>query len=157
MKITKEQKDIIWLIEPYMNKQFCKWCLFIDTTSAIEWDILEVISDINEIDFNEKIIWLDFYTLSSSKSISTPASFYLAWYKDQTKILWHYTMDAVEKYISLNWYYIEIWWYFNSEVVILISKEKDWEVLFELPHKPLHLYTAEENKKLLIILQKILK
>lgn len=70
------------------------------------------------------------------------------------KLLWHYDITAVEKYI--------IW--LNKSYDIQIDTDSDWEEKYILyfwkyvssfPNKPLHLYSEQEEKDLLDLLLKL--
>jgi len=128
-------KEIIELIQPYMDKTLSEWCLI-------------------------KTAFWSYHTLVTNKDFIIKAPYTetfieLNW---QEKILWHYDITAVFDYINS----INIWWvwpyYFDS-----ISFSKEYYILTptwdndyaRIPRKPLHLYTQEEETNLLKLLKKL--
>ncbi len=79
---------------------------------------------------------------------------------EDIKILWHYDITAVLKYVKENWWFAEAW-YKNrlDELDILYIEIWRWTVEDKIrqyiPIKPLHLYTIEEKKALLKILKEL--
>ena len=68
------------------------------------------------------------------------------------KIIGHYDITAVLKYIELNK------WRFTSDfswLFIIDILKNDWDNIWEIPNKPLHLYTQEEKQNLLDLLLKL--
>lgn len=156
------QKQIIKLIEPYMDKTLSEGCIFkmkhhgssIFTISLIERDIIYITKDFP----NE---WVD--------SI---------WIKKNNieKILWHYDITAVLKYIHN---FRPKTWELDTDSKTIISMILDWNefvINFEYPkitlmmgepkitlhkyvwftpNKPLHLYSEQEEKDLLELLLKL--
>lgn len=77
---------------------------------------------------------------------------YLFWWNnlyEKAKIIWHYDITAILKYINskIEWINLSYDW---SEIWT------DYELWRSaIPNKPLHLYTDEEDKNLLELLQKL--
>ena len=70
------------------------------------------------------------------------------------KIIWHYDITAVLKYIDSKWYNIHNE---QNNWVIYVYKS-DWfdnPYLWIIQFKPLHLYTEQEEKELLELLLKL--
>ncbi len=137
MKITNTQKEIIKLIEPFMDKTLTEGCLFYYKSDKDK----EII----------KYEW-ESYTKDFLPNI---------------KIIWHYNIIAILKYINsiktlreINWETREKWEV--SKYNIKFSKDfnhieiwEDGRLFDNISNKPLHLYTEEENKKLLSLLLKL--
>ena len=139
--MTDTRKQIIELIEPYMDKTEQHNFLFRDK----EWNIREM----NQYMF---IAWDGVYIER-------------AWYNEPRlfcnikEIIWHYDITAVLKYIdNICW---DKWgFHFENAGCITIWKNKiewtyDAEVMEKIPLKPLHLYTEQEDKNLLELLKKL--
>ncbi len=134
MKITNTQKEIIKLIEPFMDKILTEGCLFYYKS-----------------DKDKEIIKYDWEPYTKGFLLNI-------------KIIWHYDITAVLKYINaiktlreINWETKEKWEV--SKYNIKFSKDFNYIEIWEdrrlfdkIPNKPLHLYTEEENKKLLSLL-----
>jgi len=142
--MTETQKEIIEIIEPFMDKSLNKWCL------VQLWLLTEKKYRLQTILNSEERWLINYYTLINSDNQIAEKT-----YRDFIKVIWHYDITAVLKYINeyfeirLNrtWKYFELynWWevidYDNEELII--------------PNKPLHLYTEEENKNLLELLKQL--
>lgn len=140
--MTEARKKIIELIEPFMYKAFNKWC----------WVKTEQNDEYIQIEFTEKNIriwdivyyWDENYTLR--------------WYRlteTNHKVLWHYDITAVLKYINLkiNWEWSEYFLYIYNEKILIYNKFiKD---VIKINPKPLHLYTEQEDQDLLDLLTKL--
>lgn len=139
MKITDTLKQIIEKVEPYMDKTLSEGCL-------LEYSIVDS-TDITESGDYRRYDWL--------------IKEYDWLIKEYNKILWHYDITAVLKYISkINWhFYSEIistyhtWTKERKDIFRVLNTRKD--ILWEYPNKPLHLYTEEENLQLLNLLNKL--
>lgn len=142
--MTDIQKQIIEIIEDYMDKTLSEGCICI-----INWDYYKLISIKNKL---KTYLRLDNQMIYEKSFID--------------KILWHYDITAVLKYIRgkhsdwqwayrnttiqeyTDWSYLNVWWWFtfdNSE------KFHNWDI----PNKPLNLYTEQENASLLELLKKL--
>jgi len=157
-------KEILELIEPYMNKTLSKGCLVIISFADIHlnnnwWNHISEDSCRSDYIY-EKLewYWKDLYTSN------------LAWAEDLMKmwcdqcwweieeILWHYDISSVLKYIIQNDWEIEI-----EEDNLLVSYLVVWlwgslwlseyDAETYIPNKPLHLYTEEEQADLLRLLK----
>lgn len=156
MKITETRKAIIELIEPFMEKYIIKWCMLLMTDGRIEF--VEWI-----FDYDWPWDYIDDYFIG--KEYVTD----IKMHNVIDKIIWHYDITAVLKYFEE---YSYSWWKLwpNS-----INIEKDYieiqeikklckcdipeisTIIWKFPNKPLHLYTEEEEKNLLELLQKLWK
>lgn len=137
--MTKTRKQIIELIEPFMDKTLSDTCL---------------IQGIN-VDWYIEIRWKLFLS----------DTFFIEQNGKRCKILWHYDITAVLKYIENNKDLItsqrdtEINWIYefseNSFLWIDDTNSFWWKEDIEIPNKPLVLYTDQEEKDLLELLQKL--
>lgn len=136
MLITETRKAIIELIVPYMNKEVEFWCL------------LQIVNDY-WIDIQQYCyeLWLKNFLTTSWLELENSNIY---------KIIWHYDITAVLKYILDKWYDIDtlklhmLKWDFS-----IWEKWKYWRKKGRLPNKPLYLYTEEEDKQLLDLLLKL--
>jgi len=122
--MNNTRKAIIELINEYMDKTLSEGCLF---KSKMNWKIIGY-KDINkQIKDKNKVI------LERT---------------DLIKILWHYDISAVLKYIedTKKTYNIQILWKIIS---FAIYKSR---ININIPNKPLHLYTEQEETTLLELL-----
>jgi hypothetical protein len=134
-------KAIIELIEPNMEKDLSQWCKFKlfnnDEIMDVEW----------YFEYEWPWDYLDDRYLFPEDVIE--------WHKKDDniieKVYWHYDITAVLKYINGCWY-TSLSWYIDMEI---IQFHNIW--LTQIPNKPLHLYTEEEEKDLLLILNKWIK
>lgn len=137
MEITETRKQIIQLIEQFMNKTLSEWCMF-----YYEWSLC--VARQNDIFYLETWEFED-------KTISYIADNELYLVRD---IIGHYDITAVLNYITTICCYIcerkdEI---IDTDFIYYYLKDKSE---FKIPNKPLHLYTEDEDKNLLELLQKI--
>ena len=135
--MNKLQNQIMEIIEPYTDKTLSEGCWF-------EWDEWSIVKIKNEDELWEDLrcdwmeVWYDFY------------------YDDVTvcKILGHYDITAVLKYVDKKWWEID----YNSWINLYMIWEDYADVInfTELPEwKPLHLYSEQENKDLLKLFEKL--
>jgi len=145
--MTETRKQIIELISDYMNKTLSEWCL------------VEYINDNKENRFIKTTInnYQSYHLLTKSWKIYSEDNY--KWYRyyhkewKDYKILWHYDITAVLKYIVEKRYSFDndyhnirifnIWDYWEEN--------NTWWIKF----KPLYLYTEQEEKKLLKLLLKL--
>lgn len=131
-------KQILEIIEPYMDKTLTFWCRV-----DVEWYCKIVMND-----SEQKNVYECIYEETNE--------FWFYEIKDIKKILWHYDITAVLKYIGKKVYYINL---DCLQEYIEIYKTKDdliaQEVFWFIPNKPLHLYTEQEEKNLLELLLKL--
>jgi len=147
--MTETRKQIIELIEPYMDKSLR-----------------------NGVWFKKDLYWISthYFQAISNLTITEPTNrdldylLYLIWVIDKAyikdiEILWHYDITAVLDYI--NSFTNEKWvWllYFDN---ILWQKDfwtfqkTDYSWYVKIPKKPLHLYTEQEETSLLELLLKL--
>lgn len=142
--MNKLQQEILEIIEPYMDKTLSDHCYIkIKYTEQI-WVYIEESDEIfcrNNWVFGEKV------------SDVTNNDEYTEYYKDNVfKILWHYDVTAVLKYIAQH--------------ITDFEYANDWDLIIftiwlgdtrYIPNKPLHLYSESENKDLLELFKKLWK
>ena len=129
MKITETRKDIIELIEPYMDKSKSQFALV--THEKYDWEIQQL------------EITLDNYT---------------DWFIKDCKVIWHYDITAVLKYIEKKWYWIEFDCLTNEADCYFMIKDDVWydaNLIWTFPNKPLHLYDTNDDEQLLDLLLKL--
>lgn len=138
MEITETRKQIIEIIEPFMDKTLSEGCLI---RVFQFWDMCEYMV-INHI----KDWYINFVHQNYTHWlwIQHTEEFIKSW----DKILWHYDITAVLKYINSKWYTIDNDVY--SDNLVFYIDDYYW-----VPNKPLHLYTEEEDKNLLDLLKNI--
>ncbi len=126
MQISDTRKEIINLISDYMDKTLSEWCL-------VECDTY--IITIREYDTIKNEDWYN--------------HIYRNWesYEVINKIIWHYDITAVLKYFKLKHWLSDL--FIMKHSIIFLDK---WKAYFDIPNKPLHLYTEEEEKRLLDLL-----
>ncbi len=135
------RKAIIELIEPYMAKDLVKWCI-IKTHHKLEntYNIVELTQAIINSDWHITTDWKWNNILRSDTDT-------------QFRILWHYDISAVLKYIEYTQKcstgIVEI---LSDVINIAMKRGKKW---VKIPNKPLHLYTEQEDKDLLELLNKL--
>ena len=135
--MTETRKQIIELIEPYMDKSLSDGCI-------VFWDKRYWKSEWRKTDTSEywnweKLLHFNFETWSWFVCNHIPKSM---------KILWHYDITAVLKYIDdITWNWFSILW---DEIIISANLKNEY-----FPVKPLHLYTEQEEKELLDLLNKL--
>lgn len=137
--MNKTRQEIISLIWDYMDKTLSFWC------------IIKMFDGNNETDYwiyicvDEHFLYQD----NPEWSLFEPE-------KDSDyKIIWHYDITAVLKYIESKADYTRT----SQKWIITILKDKlhmfiNWYDIF-LSKKPLHLYTESEEKDLLNLLIKL--
>lgn len=143
MQITETRKAIIELIEPYMDKTLSEWCL--------------VKTNIKNYKFTK--VLFHWYQTTDYTGRQFEYILCINWNKTKIiskwKIIWHYDITAVLKYIwKSNW--IINWKYslhFDDENNFI--NEKSTSKVFKIPSKPLYLYTEQEDKNLLELLKKL--
>ena len=128
------RKAIIELIEPYMDKTLSEWCL----VELWKWEIIKI----------DKV-WLEDYYFRYTDFTSSHSRLEKSEFSD-INIIWHYDITAVLKYIENTNIYDE-----NSKLVICKNVINFYELNIEIPNKPLHLYSEQEEKELLDILTKL--
>lgn len=141
MIINKTRKAIIELIEPFMDKSLCKWCI-INYWGDKFLQIMDLIK-------NEDYFWA--IKLSNN-------DYWNYWHfkknifkYDDFIIIGHYDITAVLKYINKWENFVLLWDNWNK---IEIHNRVAWDIWY-FTTKPLHLYTEEEDKLLLELLLKI--
>lgn len=131
------RKQIIELIEPYMEKDLAEGCLIIDEF----WYIQKIYKPTWENYRYEMMNW-------QSRIIDS-----------MVKILWHYDITAVLKYIIKNWWKIDHhykWQIVGSYIRIeyLYESPDDYDY-YSFKYKPLNLYTPQEEEALIDLLLKL--
>ena len=147
------RKQIIEILEPYMDKTLSEGCLlevYTDDWYTNDTIIKNCYSESDE-DENIYIPTYEWYAiLSKYKS---------KWHEQDAgvikRILWHYDITAVSKYIWKRVYQIEL--DINQEYfeVSITSDDLVEQNFYFIPNKPLHLYTEQEEVNLLELLKKL--
>jgi len=140
MKETRKQ--LIEMLSDYMDKTLSEWCL-------IYWDNRYWKYEWRKIDTSEYWNWellLHFY-------FETWSSFVCNYTPKSMKILWHYDITAVLKYIWNKWYKYE-WDRFDKT---FICQGQDSMNRTYILNKPLNLYSEDEEKDLLKLLKNLWK
>jgi hypothetical protein len=154
MIITDARKEIINLVSDYMNKTLSEWCLFIENKFSKEKELFTFCGSTK--------YWKTTYNCHWTNSIYDYVIDYISNYntietqtfeimlKDQIKIIWHYDITAVSKYIAIQkqirfieWGHDNIYFFKNKNDILI------WKYILEIPNKAIHLYTEDEDKKLL--------
>lgn len=151
--MTETRKQIIELIWDYMDKTLSEGCLmkYILQEHASywqareKWDILTVIDFYD--DWNKQSPYYWSWYCSHNSTIKH------FWWKELNNMYWyeiigHYDITAVLEYISYH-KYIEIY----TNIGIWEREYSDFINETEIPLKPLHLYTEQEDQDLLELLQ----
>lgn len=151
--MNKTKKAIIEIIEPFMDKTLSEGCYIkvwensCDICSSNEYCWHKQNYEYSKIqEDNTFKVNLDRYTMEDFNQIYT-------WYKTPTywcKILWHFDITSVEKYIQEKWCirsdsYDCNWIFYNQP----------WRWWLCIPNKPLSIYSEIEEKELLDLLIKI--
>lgn len=139
--ITETRKQIIQLINPFMDKTLSFWCM------VEYWNDIIYITEYN---IDRKLWSLQNWDLlvEQNKYIQTE-NWDIFIYK--YKIIGHYDITAVLKYIIEK---LPIWVnfrFFNSWTIRLWDNSEYWEIKF----KPLHLYTEQEDENLYELLKQL--
>ena len=152
MQITEPKKKIIELIETFMDKTLSFGCMVklektiypITATISDEWEL----AGFQIMEHPYKDLEPKFQYVSTSEIDDM-----------DLKILWHYdiwvVLKCVEYFILENYdepITVELSHDFWKDFIIQC---RSWEVIWYIPNKPLHLYTEEEDKLLLELLQKL--
>lgn len=136
--ITETRKKIIELINPYMDKTLDFWCM------VEYWNNIVYIT---EYDIDRKLWSLENWDLliEQNKYIQTE-NWDIFIYK--YKIIGHYDITAVLKYIErLKEYDNKPNIRITDKVIMFLNKE--------IPNKPLHLYTEQEDENLYELLKQL--
>ena len=145
--MTTERTKIIELLADYMDKTLRFGCL-IELEDGIEY------------------FWCD-----EQESRVKNWTYYKSWYwnwdygswendRKLKRIIWHYSMDAVLKYIEKESGYAAILdnWFFQpcDDDWVRVHHDWDYELFLDaIPNKPLQTYTNQEDKELLELLLSI--
>ena len=161
--MTETRKQIIEIIEPYMDKSLSEGCLFLkNTVYPKTWkpkqDIFSVLSVISEeVGVSGIYFAVDWY------KDEAPNVYYLdrEEFEDNCfEIIWHYDITAVLKYIESKTIVSSFYLWSITFSFTLWEKMSPWDLLCwdkVIPNKPLHLYTEQEEKDLLDLLLKLKK
>ncbi len=141
--MTDTRKQIIELIEPYMEKDLVDWCIVIAKNYIWYKKISHTIW---------WLVYLYWIELPFRHSFADD-------YKDSLlKILGHYDITAVLKYIDFR---DKIAIVYNDNYIKFITIRPNiitwYSLKYYIPNKPLHLYTEQEEKDLLELLLKLTK
>lgn len=142
MEITETKKAIIEFLH---NEEIRTWQVFMDKT-LIEWCLVKWDRGIQKIKkIDDTIIGYSIDMMEWFWALCDT----LEQFKEQFKILWHYDITAILKYIKYK-------------IPLFVSTDfqwlKNWKVRIqkiEILNKPLHLYTEEEDKILFNLLKEL--
>jgi hypothetical protein len=140
--MAETRKSLIELIEHYMDKTLSEWCLIkidlkLNNDKYInQWSIITNITDID---------WK--YIHVTWRSIIRKLN-------DIEKIIWHYDITAVLKYIwNHNWNFQQT---YKDDFIWMTWRNLEMSISdISIPNKPLHLYTEQEEANLLNLLLKL--
>ena len=144
------KRNIMILIEPFMDKTPCVWAYIKKHKTMRDLNGRQI----GAIDYSEHLedyeIIIDYFTSGSTIRRKTEMK--------QVEELWgNYDITALEKYIEsiTNWLYIA---YTPNNYYRKLMIE-DWmnaiHSVWQIPNKPLSLYSSEEEKDLLELLNKL--
>jgi len=132
--MNETRKEIIGLIEPYMNKELSEWVFM--RIQTVEWENALV----------QKKCLQYFFDVEKSSYCKFP------WHS-VSEILWHYDITAVLKCIRKVWKY---WAVAITSIWVIIWNKWEWfKKIWDVPEKPLNLYSEQEDKNLLELLKKL--
>lgn len=138
--MTKTQLEIIDIIKDYMEKDLSEGCI-IARYFWTHWGYDKISTKIFKEERFKFCNWTEYYPFSDDETLE--------------KIIGHYGITSVLKYIIDNKYYFlnnpnsfDIRWKW-----ILDWKEYNDIYYWFIPNKPLNLYTEEENLNLLKLLK----
>jgi hypothetical protein len=124
---NKYKKQIVELIEPYMEKIITWWLLF-----ERNWKIQKLSWDSVAIDY----VSFDWHL------------FFMQDFCDNHRIIGHYDITAVLKYIRS---FLSLWISTDEDTFFIFI----WTEYFSFPIKPLHLYTEKEEQELVDLILKL--
>ncbi len=145
--MNQTKKEIIGLIEPFMDKSLSEGCYM------ERWGIyLRYLYRMRDKDFHRFMVcspnWDTKLARFQRGKLSIEAVFW-AWI--EAKILWHYDITAVLIYIRKKLWFKKYKTYIQNKYFIY----EVWQDDLFIPNKPLHLYTEQEEKELLELLKKL--
>ena len=130
--MNNNRKEIINLIQDYMDKTLSEWCLVCNE----DWYFI-----LDKCTFFETVRWEPIYLLSE-------------WYKKKwikwDEIIGHYDITALFSFIYEQWYYVFYNWRWEFRIC---DVDNNTQGFFQ--NKPLHLYTEQEEILLLNLLLKL--
>jgi len=139
-------KEIMEIIEPYMDKTLSDWC-YVQIDFFGKW-IFKLIEN------NEKWLLINTYIRYNKWYFSMIEEW--KWGTDWfDKIIWHYDITAVLKY--LNDYCMYFTFDIINDDILIWDKRNEATIIWDIPNKPLHLYTTEEQNNLIDLLKKLWK
>jgi len=150
--MTNTRKAIIEIIEPYMDKALSEGCLIKRGLNTYRY-----LYRLWDKDFHRFMIVNQLNNTKLARfqkdKLSIEAVF---WRYIENKILWHYDITAVLKYIeNIVWSSnLKIKWITQKEIIMQDTR-KGLYINIIFPNKPLHLYTEQEEKELLDLLTKL--
>ena len=141
--MNETRKAIIKLIEPYMNKILDFWCLL---RMEEDWKVWYWIYVNTEFNWGE---WKTYFVNQDNGD----CSLFCAEENNDYKIIWHYDITAVLKYISETTYWSIK---FDCDTIKVYNDDCEfWTYLWVLLFKPIYLYTKQEEQDLLNLLLKL--
>jgi hypothetical protein len=139
--MNETRQAIIKLIEPFIDKTLSEWCLISRNICDDNWDIQED----STVEYLTITNWEDIEKLSNWL---TNVKINWDWYSVY-KIIGHYDITVVLKYVNSLWYRIETVtdWDFD----IFLDRVCYWNI----PSKPIYLFSEQEEQDLLNLLLKL--
>lgn len=140
MLITEIKKEIMDLIDPYMDKTLSEgcYCLLSDKYRMPQKLVFIWEEDENGFHYMRFTHWWEW-----KENV------------DDYRIFWHYDITAVLGYIdSKEVVVFDVW---SEGFVEVYRLDDEWwrETIWKISNKPLYLYTEEEELNLLELLQKL--
>ena len=144
--MIETRKELIELLEPYMDKTLSYGCLVNVDTRHKDLQIHSIMI------LKENWYWTAINELWQMCSFTQP--------EIRTKILWHYDITAVLKYI---WKEVYTYTYTSLTLwdrLVIFKNFRDLDDnrdFIEIPNKSLYLYTEQQEEELLISLKQLWK
>ena len=95
--MNETRKQIIELIEPYMDKTLSEWCLIL-----YRWFYTPILTEQRKLWINKDWNYFQLFQFWNMQKIWD----FIYW--AEFEIIWHYDITAILKYININWYSIEL-------------------------------------------------
>jgi len=148
--MTEARKEIINIIEPYMDKSLEIWCYLQDISRLEHRKEQDNYKDSENFDVDLIIMQEYDKTFDCYEFSNIPYSLKKEEIEQKYKILWHYDITAVLKCIRC----LEL---INKFAAIIVFEDRFWIIYkgkkYTIPNKPLHLYSDTEEKHLLDLLK----
>ena len=157
--MTETRQQIIEIIEPYMNKTLSFGCIL---RNDLHSNILKPYYHVSKVLHTapDEAYWIEIihnpYTDVTSEIERMWGDDWEEQFMERYYILWHYDITAVLKFIEGK---LQIWDIYYEWDYFLIESVRAYQIrevttYWKISNKPLHLYTDQQDKNLLTILQK---